>query len=443
MSFFVNTGESSVILRIKLLKLDNGQPLTGLTFTTTGLGISIQAMNAASATVYTAASSNIEDITTLGTYAAPSSGKCRFKEVDATTQKGIYEIHFLNSVFNTANSRNLHLNIYGVSNLDEGRSTYTITQNILGSGGVQTACSNALTAYEAANSTDVTSILNAITAAIVQPPELLITTTIDTLTSQTNFTIVLGSEDDTTYVNKTIVVTSAGDPLRKAYGTIATYDTTASVYTVTLTANPGVYTMAVGDTVEILAYAPSEAVLSKLSRVDALDLFRLVLRNDAALATDLASMIAEINTDLGSGPGGFDHAQDSQQALRDSRPSVGTIVDAMWDEAQSAHVGAGTFGEMATEVASVLEDTSSLASISTMADAFNTGGLSEPTGDVTTASAVLAQIQAMLKLLKNEQEKDESVSPTTITIANNDGSPWLTADRSTTSQVTTRTKLAP
>lgn len=37
--------------------------------------------------------------------------------------------------------------------------------------------------------------------------------------------------------------------------------------------------------------------------------------------------------------------------------SPATLVDLVWDEAQSGHVGAGTFGEIATEIASILDDT--------------------------------------------------------------------------------------
>lgn len=38
-------------------------------------------------------------------------------------------------------------------------------------------------------------------------------------------------------------------------------------------------------------------------------------------------------------------------------PTAAANADAVWDEAQSGHVGAGTFGEIATEIASILDDT--------------------------------------------------------------------------------------
>ena len=41
-------------------------------------------------------------------------------------------------------------------------------------------------------------------------------------------------------------------------------------------------------------------------------------------------------------------------------PTAAAIADAIWDEAQSGHVSAGSFGELATEIASILADTNEL-----------------------------------------------------------------------------------
>lgn len=49
-----------------------------------------------------------------------------------------------------------------------------------------------------------------------------------------------------------------------------------------------------------------------------------------------------------------------EQAPSGTGASATDIADAVWDEAQADHVGAGTFGEVATEVASVLADTNEL-----------------------------------------------------------------------------------
>lgn len=69
-----------------------GAGLTGLTFGSSGLAIQTIADNEATVTSYTAAGSTIETITTIGTFAAPTATKCRFKEIDSTNLPGWYEI---------------------------------------------------------------------------------------------------------------------------------------------------------------------------------------------------------------------------------------------------------------------------------------------------------------------------------------------------------------
>lgn len=110
---------TGVILRAKLLDstVSTGAGKTGLTNASSGLKISTIADVEAAATVYTSAASNVEDITTKGTYAAPSSGKCRFKEVDATNHPGVYEFHFANARYSVANARSLLVSISGVTDL--------------------------------------------------------------------------------------------------------------------------------------------------------------------------------------------------------------------------------------------------------------------------------------------------------------------------------------
>lgn len=76
-------------------------------------------------------------------------------------------------------------------------------------------------------------------------------TTIATLASQTSFTLTAGSADNDAYNNLTIVITDATTSTQKAVGTISDY--VGSTKTVTLAADPGIFTMAAGDRVEILA----------------------------------------------------------------------------------------------------------------------------------------------------------------------------------------------
>jgi len=75
------------------------------------------------------------------------------------------------------------------------------------------------------------------------------TTTIATLASQTSFTLTAGSADDDAYDYCVVVVTDESTATQKCVGVISDY--TGATKTVTLGADPAIFTMAVGDTVEI------------------------------------------------------------------------------------------------------------------------------------------------------------------------------------------------
>lgn len=112
-------GATSVILRVKLLdsSVTTGAGLTGLTSASSGLIISTIADVEATATTYTVGGSTIESITTLGTYAAPTATKCRFKEVDSTNHKGVYEIQLADARFAVSGARSLLVSVLGATNL--------------------------------------------------------------------------------------------------------------------------------------------------------------------------------------------------------------------------------------------------------------------------------------------------------------------------------------
>jgi hypothetical protein len=114
-------GQTSIVLRLKLLDsaVTTGAGKTGLTSSSSGLLISTIADNESSATVYAQASSNIETITTLGTYATPTASKCRFKEVDATNHKGVYEIQIADARFAVSSAKSLLISVSGVTGVAE------------------------------------------------------------------------------------------------------------------------------------------------------------------------------------------------------------------------------------------------------------------------------------------------------------------------------------
>lgn len=85
------------------------------------------------------------------------------------------------------------------------------------------------------------------------PPQLLQNTTIATLASQTSFTLTAGSADNDAYNGAVVVVTDSATSTQKAVGSVSDY--VGATKTVTLTSDPGVFTMAVGDTIDIIANA--------------------------------------------------------------------------------------------------------------------------------------------------------------------------------------------
>ena len=94
----VTRGDTSVMIRVFLQSnaVTTGAGLTGLTNASTNLQISMIRQLSSTPEVYTGA--DIETITTIGTYAAPTaSTNIRFKAVDGTNMPGWYELQFHNS----------------------------------------------------------------------------------------------------------------------------------------------------------------------------------------------------------------------------------------------------------------------------------------------------------------------------------------------------------
>lgn len=95
-----------------------GAGLTGLTSASSGLKITLIRELDATTTNHTVAGSTIESITTLGTYAAPTATKIRFKEIDATNLPGWYELHAAQAQTGTGDvSRFVSGMIFGATNL--------------------------------------------------------------------------------------------------------------------------------------------------------------------------------------------------------------------------------------------------------------------------------------------------------------------------------------
>lgn len=112
-------GAASVKFRVKLYDSSVTTELVGLTGLTSGsAGLTISTIhdNEAAPVSYTGA--NLETITTLGTYAAPTVNKCRFREVSAANLPGIYEIQLADTRFSgNLTSKELLISINGATNL--------------------------------------------------------------------------------------------------------------------------------------------------------------------------------------------------------------------------------------------------------------------------------------------------------------------------------------
>src|SRR3990167_6384375 len=119
---------TSNLIRFTLKNSSTGVGLTGLSSASSGLIISTIADNEATATAYTVTGSTIETITTLGTYAAPTATKCRFKEVDATNHKGLYEFQFADARFSVASAKRLIISATGATNLLDADYEIQLTQ---------------------------------------------------------------------------------------------------------------------------------------------------------------------------------------------------------------------------------------------------------------------------------------------------------------------------
>jgi hypothetical protein len=114
----------------------------------------------------------------------------------------------------------------------------------------------------------------------------LLQTTIATLASQTSFTLSVGSANNSAYLNHIVVVRNATTYTQVCVGVINAY--VGATRTVSLAADPGIFTMAAGDSVAIIQspYAPSRpektgAPGATISTADKIDWIYQTLRNRA------------------------------------------------------------------------------------------------------------------------------------------------------------------
>ena len=100
--------------------------------------------------------------------------------------------------------------------------------------------------------------------------------------------------------------------------------------------------------------------------LDAIKAVTDALPNSGAL-TDIDTGVNNLEARLTAARGGYlDNLNISENVAGTSEisglndPTAATIADAVWDEAQAGHVGAGSFGLIASEIADILADTNEL-----------------------------------------------------------------------------------
>lgn len=98
-----------------------------------------------------------------------------------------------------------------------------------------------------------------------QNPTLLQSTTIATLDTQVSFTLTDGSPDNDAYNGAIIIITDSATSTQKSYGKVADY--AGPTKTVTLALPLGVFTISVGDTVDIIAPTGQATVTANVTPI--------------------------------------------------------------------------------------------------------------------------------------------------------------------------------
>lgn len=191
-------------------------------------------------------------------------------------------------------------------------------------------------------------------------PDAIINTTIATLSSQTSFTLTDGPAEASALVGCPVLIHDVASAVQVGHAVISAYDVTTK--TVTLT-GATTFTVAAGDNISI--FMPSAPTAGQIRQE--MDANSTQLADILSVVSGIVSSVGTV-TDLGGGAtlganlldvagATFDTATDSLEAIRDrgdaawttatgfSTHSSADVADAVWDEAISGHLGAGSTGE--------------------------------------------------------------------------------------------------
>lgn len=147
--FIIPHSDTAPKFSVALVHSTTGAFLTGLTFETASLVISCRADTAATWTDY-ASTTDIETITTIGTYADPGAGDIAFSEIES---EGVYEIHLDDALVATMGARYIYCKFAGAANLLPRE--VSIYLDVLDSAGVETAARAAIVAEDVPSNTEL------------------------------------------------------------------------------------------------------------------------------------------------------------------------------------------------------------------------------------------------------------------------------------------------
>lgn len=185
----------------------------------------------------------------------------------------------------------------------------------------------------------------------------ILNTTIATLASQTSFTLEEGSAEASTYVGCPVIIHDLASAVQLAIGYISAYAVTTK--TVTLAADPGIFTMAAGDSVSIFMPANVQAVAGTTQTAGDL----------AALVTTVDTVVDGIQNDLSNGTDGLGAIKLDTAAILTDTAEIGTAGAGLTNinlPNQTMDITGSITGNLSGSVGSV------------------TGGLNTAAGTITT-----------------------------------------------------------
>lgn len=242
-----------------------------------------------------------------------------------------------------------------------------------------------------------------VTGAGGAPPDLLQSTTIATLATQVSFTLTAGSADDNAYDDALIVITDASTSTQKAVGIISAY--TGGSKTVTLLADPGIFTMAAGDTVNIIAFKGALASVCTEARLAELDAGNLPSDIDDILEDTGTTLPATLGTPSSNGLAGDlgDVQDDTAAILGDTNEMQGKLPT-------NNIMGSSDKSDKDDEIDAILVDTGT--TIPSLLGTPSSNGLAGDLGDVQ------ADIAAVPTAVENRQEMDSNSTELAAILSN-------------------------